>query len=72
MRHPHSHGPPSTEAGHGSWELPRTAARDHGRRSATRRRTEIERAYRKLARKYHPDVSSEPDAEDRFQEVQEA
>ena len=33
---------------------------------------EIKRAYRKLARKYHPDVSSEPDAEDRFQEVQEA
>jgi curved DNA-binding protein len=33
---------------------------------------EIKRAYRKLARKYHPDVSSEPDAEERFQEVQEA
>ncbi|MDZ7747477.1 MAG: DnaJ C-terminal domain-containing protein [Halofilum sp. (in: g-proteobacteria)] len=32
----------------------------------------MKRAYRKLARKYHPDVSSEPDAEDRFQEVQEA
>jgi len=33
---------------------------------------EIKRAYRKLARKYHPDVSSEPDAEDRFKEVGEA
>ncbi len=33
---------------------------------------EIKRAYRKLARKYHPDVSKEPDAETRFQEVQEA
>ena len=33
---------------------------------------EIKRAYRKLARKYHPDVSSEPDAEERFKEVGEA
>lgn len=33
---------------------------------------EIKRAYRKLARKYHPDVSSEPDAESKFQELQEA
>jgi len=33
---------------------------------------EIKRSYRKLARKYHPDVSGEPDAEDRFQELQEA
>ncbi|NIR29385.1 MAG: DnaJ domain-containing protein, partial [Gammaproteobacteria bacterium] len=33
---------------------------------------EIKRAYRKLARKYHPDVTKEPDAEDRFKEVQEA
>ncbi len=33
---------------------------------------EIKRAYRKLARKYHPDVSKEPDAEDRFKEVGEA
>ena len=33
---------------------------------------EIRRAYRKLARKYHPDVSSESDAEDRFKEVGEA
>lgn len=33
---------------------------------------EIKRAYRKLARKYHPDVSREPDAEARFKEVNEA
>ncbi|OQX32645.1 MAG: cytochrome C biogenesis protein [Candidatus Sedimenticola endophacoides] len=33
---------------------------------------EIKRAYRKLARKYHPDVSQEPDAEARFKEINEA
>lgn len=33
---------------------------------------EIKRAYRKLARKYHPDVSKEPDAEARFKEINEA
>jgi len=33
---------------------------------------EIKRAYRKLARKYHPDVSKELDAEERFKEVGEA
>ena len=33
---------------------------------------DIKRAYRKLARKYHPDVSKEPDCEARFKEVQEA
>jgi len=33
---------------------------------------EIKRAYRKLARKYHPDVSKEPDAEIRFKELGEA
>ena len=33
---------------------------------------EIKRAYRKLARKYHPDVSKEPDAEARFKDVSEA
>jgi curved DNA-binding protein len=32
----------------------------------------ITRAYRKLARKYHPDVSKEPNAEERFKEVGEA
>ncbi|MBS1200016.1 MAG: cytochrome biosis protein [Proteobacteria bacterium] len=33
---------------------------------------DIKRAYRRLARKYHPDVSKEPNAEERFKEVQEA
>lgn len=33
---------------------------------------DIKRSYRKLARKYHPDVSKEPDAEARFKEVGEA
>jgi curved DNA-binding protein len=33
---------------------------------------EIKRAYRKLARKYHPDVSKDSDAEARFKEVGEA
>lgn len=33
---------------------------------------EIKRAYRKLARRYHPDVSDEQDAEARFKEIGEA
>ena len=33
---------------------------------------DIKRAYRKLARKYHPDVSKHTDAEDRFKELGEA
>jgi molecular chaperone DnaJ len=33
---------------------------------------EIKKAYRTLAKKYHPDVSSEKDAETRFKEIQEA
>jgi curved DNA-binding protein len=33
---------------------------------------EIQRAYRKLARTYHPDVNSDPAAEERFKEVSEA
>jgi curved DNA-binding protein len=41
--------------------VPRTASQD-----------EIQRAYRKLARTYHPDVNSDPGAEDRFKEVSEA
>jgi curved DNA-binding protein len=42
-------------------EVPRTATQD-----------EIKRAYRKLARKFHPDVSKEANAEERFKAVQEA
>jgi curved DNA-binding protein len=41
--------------------VPRDAAQD-----------EVKRAYRRLARKYHPDVSKEADAERHFKEVQEA
>lgn len=33
---------------------------------------EIKRAYRKLARKYHPDVTDDPEGEQRFKEVGEA
>ncbi|MBN2081520.1 molecular chaperone DnaJ [bacterium] len=33
---------------------------------------EIKKAYRKLARQYHPDVSSSPDADERFKEINTA
>ncbi|WP_307250519.1 molecular chaperone DnaJ [Croceifilum oryzae] len=33
---------------------------------------DIRKAYRKLARKYHPDVNKEPDAEGKFKEVKDA
>lgn len=33
---------------------------------------EVKRAYRKLARKFHPDVSKEKNAEEKFKQVQEA
>ncbi|EHQ52896.1 heat shock protein DnaJ domain-containing protein [Ectothiorhodospira sp. PHS-1] len=33
---------------------------------------ELKKVYRRLARKYHPDVSKEPDAEERFKAVNEA
>ncbi len=41
--------------------VPRDAAQD-----------DIKKAYRKLARKYHPDVSKEKDAEERFKAITEA
>ncbi len=40
------------------------------RREATQ--SEIQKRYRSLAKKYHPDVSKEPDAEARFKEIGEA
>ncbi len=40
--------------------------------SRTATQDEIKTAYRKLARKYHPDVSKVPDAEARFKEINEA
>ena len=33
---------------------------------------EIKSAFRKLAKKYHPDVSKEPDAQEKFKEIGEA
>ena len=33
---------------------------------------DIKKAYRKLVRKYHPDVSKEPDAADKTKEINEA
>ena len=33
---------------------------------------ELKKTYRRLARKYHPDVNKEPDASDKFKEVKEA
>ena len=42
-------------------EVPRTASSE-----------DIRRAYRRLARKYHPDVNKEPGAEDRFKHISEA
>lgn len=38
----------------------------------TASKQDIKKAYRRLARKYHPDVSKEPDAEEKFKEVKEA
>ena len=42
-------------------EIPRTASEE-----------DVKQAYRKLARKYHPDVSKEKDAEQRFKDLNEA
>ena len=33
---------------------------------------EIKQNYKRLAKRYHPDVNKDPDAEDKFKEIQEA
>lgn len=40
--------------------------------SKTATEDEIKKAYRQLAKKYHPDICKEPDAEEKFKDVQEA
>ncbi|KOX06119.1 molecular chaperone DnaJ [Streptomyces sp. NRRL B-1140] len=40
--------------------------------SRTATQDEIQQAYRKLARKYHPDVNKDPGAEERFKDLNEA
>lgn len=40
--------------------------------SKTATEGEIKTAYRKLARRYHPDVNKDPQAEDKFKEINEA
>lgn len=40
--------------------------------SKTASKDEIKKAYRKLSKKYHPDINKEPDADEKFKEVKEA
>ncbi|MEA3374191.1 MAG: DnaJ C-terminal domain-containing protein [Campylobacterota bacterium] len=40
--------------------------------SSSASEAEIKKAYRKLARQYHPDVNKEPEAEDKFKEINAA
>lgn len=40
--------------------------------SRTASQDEIQQAYRKLARKHHPDVNKDPAAEERFKDLNEA
>jgi curved DNA-binding protein len=57
-------GRPRTSSDQDFYEVlgvPRTASQE-----------EIQRAYRRLARTYHPDVNHDPGAEDRFKDVSEA
>ena len=40
--------------------------------ASTANETEIKKAYRKLARQYHPDVNKDPAAEEKFKEINAA
>lgn len=40
--------------------------------SKTASSDEIKKAYRRLARKYHPDINKEPGAEEKFKEINAA
>ena len=40
--------------------------------SKTATQEEVQRAYRKLARKYHPDINKAADAEEKFKQINEA
>lgn len=40
--------------------------------SKTASKDEIKKAYRKLSKKYHPDINKEADAEDKFKEISDA
>ncbi len=33
---------------------------------------EIKKAYRRMSKKYHPDINKEPGAEEKYKEIQEA
>jgi len=44
----------------------------HSKFQKMQRQMKIKKAYRKLARKYHPDVNKEPSAEDKFKEINAA
>jgi molecular chaperone DnaJ len=61
--------------GERDWELYMATKRDYYEVLGVPRSAgedEIRRAFRRLARQYHPDVNGEPDAEARFKEINEA
>lgn len=63
----------SSVPGHGGWAM--VLSRDHYRilqvgRDASRE--QIQRAYHRLARRFHPDMTPDPGAHDQFRDVSEA